>query len=107
MCATGATVWSPAETAADVGAVSVLCHVLRRRLRTHILGDSPTMMHLWITAADNWPTTTYGAMVAVPERQCLTYAAELIPHLRSGSIVHIYIIGPDGNHQYEWRFKCT
>ncbi len=65
------------------------------------------MLHLWIT----FPIGEHfvpGAMVAVPERQCLTYAAELIPHLRVGVEVKLCNIDPaTGNPMYEWSFKCT
>ncbi len=64
------------------------------------------MMHLWITAPNN-DHFIPGAMVAVPERQCLTYTAELIYHLRKGTIVHIYIVGPDGRQKEQWVHKCT
>lgn len=65
------------------------------------------MMHLYVTQAETC-TWVPGAIVAVPERHCLTFAAELIPHLRTGTTLSLYIINPaTGLDDHEWVFKCT
>ena len=64
-------------------------------------------MHLWITQAQS-EYLIPGAMVAVPERQCLTYSRELMRHLVPGTTIHLYDIDPNtGKPRNDWRFKCT
>ncbi len=63
------------------------------------------MMYLWISSPDS-ELFVPGALMSIPERQCLTYAQELVPHLRPGTVVSFTFEGLS-NRSHEWRFKCT
>ncbi len=66
------------------------------------------MMYIYLQQPEGAPVSVWGAVVAVPEQLCLTYAAEVVPHLRPGTTLKVYTINPaTGYAMYEWVFICT
>jgi hypothetical protein len=61
------------------------------------------MMHVLVSSPTS-ETFIPGALVLVPERFCLTYIAELIPHLRPGA--EIQMCADDLPVTRFWRFTC-